>query len=242
MGARAKFFIGTFFSFGVSRLHSQEIEVPASPVDEYRVQSQYGPEKAVLNSRYPRDNKLEIGLGGGYSGASSLMRYFAANGSVVYHINQRHAIEPLWFSYTWASQTDFVKTQIADKRPAQKGALAIEMPQFVGAASYLFSPFYTKMHITERQVAHFDVYMGAGVGFVQEKIEYLNGADGGSKLRPGLSLAAGLRFVFAPRWAMRFEFRDILHRSENLGSSSTANNIQFTAGMSIFFGRFPKFE
>lgn len=220
----------------------ESIQLPASAVDDYRIQSQYGPEKSVLNSRFPREGKLEVGAGFGYSGASSLMRYMAANGSLVYHLSQRHALEPIWFSYAWSKKTKFVDDQIAAKRPSQSAALSVELPQFVGAASYLFSPYYAKMHITERKVTHFDVYLGAGVGFLQEKITYLDGRKGSSKMRPGVSLAAGLRFLMPPRWALRFEFRDIIHSTENLGSSAMANNIQLTAGLSIFFGRFPRFE
>jgi len=218
------------------------IQLPESSVEDYRVESQYGPEKGVLNPKFPLDSKLEIGGGFGYSSASTLMRYYAATGSVVYHLSQRHAVEPVWFSYTWADQSKFVKDQIAAKKPAQVSSLSVQLPRYFAAASYLFSPYYAKMHITERSVTHFDVYMGLGVGLVNEQKVFLDESKAESIVRPGLSLAVGMRFLLPPRWSLRLEMRDIIHQSESFGLSKTVNNVQLTASLNLFFSGFPSFE
>ncbi len=218
------------------------IQLPESSVEEYRIESQYGPDKAVLNPIFPLGEKLEIGGGFGYSSSSSLMSYYAATGSVVYHLSQRHSIEPIWFSYAWAKKSDFVESQITAKKPGQAGVLALGLPKYLAAASYLFSPYYAKMHITERSVTHFDVYMGIGVGMVSEEKVFLSNTKAESTVRPGLSLATGLRFLLPSRWAMRFEVRDIIHSSENFGTTKTVNNVQLTASLGVFFGGFPHLE
>lgn len=214
------------------------IQLPQGTVDTYRVESQYGPEIAVLQPRYGHDNRLELGLGATYSSVSSVFRYAAAQGSVVYHINARHAIEPLWLSFAFFKQkTDFVKTQIADKI-SNKSALSVEIPQMTVAASYLYTPYYAKMHLTERTVTHFDVYFGLGFAMVKGQNVFLDDKLGDTKMRPGVSLAGGLRFLFDPRWALRLEVRDIIHQQDNFGAESLVNNIQLAASLNIFFGRF----
>lgn len=216
-------------------------QLPESYVDTFRVDTQYGSSKAVLNPVFARDNKIEIGLGGAYSAQSSLMSYYSATGSLTYHINLRHSIEPIWFGYAWGKQGKFVRDEITAKLPAgdsRRATLGVEIPEQMYAASYFFSPYYTKMHITEQSVAHFDVYMGAGFGFVRNRTVYLDDTKGGLTNRPGASVAAGIRFMMPSRWGWRFELRDIIHRTGDFGKVATANTLQVGTSIDIFFGSF----
>ena len=211
--------------------------LPPGPVDAYRVDSQYGASEAVLKPRFGRDGKLEVGIGGAYSNFSSLVDYYAYTGSLTYHINMRHAIEPIWFGYVKGTQGAFVKNEITEK-VGKLGTSGVEIPEQIFAASYLFSPFYTKMHITEQSVTHFDVYFGLGFGMLRNREVFLNGKEGDLINRPAASLAAGVRFLFPERWGMRVELRDFVHSMKNFNASSIGSTMQVAASVDIFFGSF----
>ncbi|NCN27756.1 outer membrane beta-barrel domain-containing protein [bacterium] len=218
-------------------------KLPKSPGETYRVESQYGPEIAVLNPLFPRKNKVEIDIGGSYQGVSSLNNYYSVHGAGTWHFNRRHAFEPIWFQYNWGDYTNFVESEIRDKLPPSvpPSDLAVELPKWIYAATYYFSPYYSKMHITESSVWHFDTYMGAGIAVVKTEEKYLNGARGEQYNRIGGNVALGMRFLFGSRWGFRMEIRDFIFKSKNIGAMDTQNLLQISAGLSVFFGGFPDY-
>jgi outer membrane beta-barrel protein len=213
---------------------------------QYGVRSQYGPNVAVLNPLFPRDGKIELSFAVNYSTLSSLIDYWGFSGSALYHINKRHAIEPIWFQYNLASISGFAESEIRDKvkklSPAKAATLGIDVPKLIVASSYIFSPFYSKMHITEMSVLHFDFYTGVGIAGVKTEHELLNGKIDSESWRMGASLALGVRLLSKSRFGFRFELRDIIHSSKNIDSTSLTNTLQMTAGFSLFFGAFPDYS
>ena len=97
------------------------------------------------------------------------------------------------------------------------------------------------MHITETSVLHMDMYIGGGPALIYTEEHLLDGKKGAEETRFGLSLSAGIRLLFAPRWAFKVELRDLIHKAKNVGADETLNNLQVNAGFSIFFGSFPDY-
>jgi outer membrane beta-barrel protein len=218
-------------------------KLPESAVDSYRLESNYGPEIAVLNPLFPRDNKVELSLGGVYSPVSTIHNYYAFNGALLYHINHRHALEPVWFQYNQGKETAFINGQVRDKMPASVGrnSLGVEIPKWIYSFSYLFSPYYSKMHITETSVWHFDTYLGAGLAIVNTEEKNLAGGKGEKHQRFGGAATAGMRFLMGSRYGLRLELRDFIYRGKNLGSEDTQHSLQMAVNFSIFFGAFPDY-
>lgn len=246
-----KFWIGTLCAIAAS-IPSQQVfaakkkarinaaGIPESTVDRYRSESHYGPDDAVLNPAFGRNGKWEFGLGFAYSPFSSLVHYTGYSGNVTIHINRRHAIEPLYFVYNRPEFSNFLKTQIRDKTGAAgQAANSVEMTRQTFAGSYLFSPYYSKMHITERTVAHFDVFLGLGFGILRNEPTTLAGTPSAIISRPAGVFSAGLRFLLPPRFAMRVELRDFVHRAANIGKADIENTLHISLSTSIFFGAFP---
>jgi len=211
-------------------------EAPASFVENYRIESQYGAGEAVLNPIFSHEQRVELSGGATYQATSSLVNYGTATGSLTYHINARHAVEPVYFGHVFGGRfTKFLKDEIVNNPDANNAASAtVEMPKLLYAASYLFSPFYAKMHITEQTVTHFDVYFGLGVGVVKTEDQILGGGTGNSQTRPAASLAAGIRFLFPNHFALRAELRDFVYTSKNFGQNGTGNNFQLGLAASVF--------
>lgn len=231
---------GGLLAFLSTAALAAEVQLPSGSVDAYRVESQYGASQAVLNPSFPKEGKLEIGLGVAFSPMSSLMKYTAASGSVTYHLSDRHAIEPIWFGRAWGRMGNFVKNETgpSDILHGDPSKLGVDVPEQIFAASYFFTPYYSKMHITEQSVAHFDFYFGAGFAVLRERQYFLDGTKGAVENRPGASLAMGLRFLFPSRWGLRVELRDFVHQAKNYGSSGVSNTLQVASSLDVFFGSF----
>jgi len=216
-------------------------DMPKSRVDSYRVKSQYGPEISILNPLFPKDQKLEFSFMGAFSQFSSLQTNWGYGGSIVYHINRRHAIEPFWFQLLSSSQTSFLETQIAAKTPFTTNGY-VSLPKWMYSASYIFTPFYSKMSVTEMTVAHWDVYASVGFGLVKSETQSVQNGNALEEATKGAFVAGvGLRLLVPYRWGIRMELRDFIHKSDNFGKSSITNSLQMTAGLSIFFGAFPDY-
>jgi outer membrane beta-barrel protein len=210
-----------------------------SAVEQYRIQSHYGPEEALLSPLFPRESKIEISGGAALSPLSSLVDAHAYNGSLIYHINRRHAVEPVFYSRTTGVLSNFVNTEIRDKVSASKRqSLTIEIPTQMLAASYFFSPYHAKLHLSERSVSHLDFYVGLGAGAVENEAVNLNGVGGEKQWRAGGLITAGVRMLFRPRFALRLEARDFIHGTHNFGENTTTHSFQFGASLSVFFGSF----
>jgi len=234
------FVIAAPFSFA-QETPERFVPIPESAVEKFLVASQYGPEEAVLNAAFPRDGKWEFSGGYAYSPFSSLMQYQGWSGALTIHINRRHAIEPLYYVQQKAVPTDFLNTQVRDKilDANVRDATKFDLPKESFGASYLFSPYYAKMHITERTVTHFDVYLGLGAGLMRSYPQSLSGIAGTLENRPAALVTAGMRFLLPSRFGLRLELRDFIHAERNFGKTFTANTLQISLSTSIFFGAFP---
>lgn len=241
-----KSFVGaSFCALGVLLASEQGLAsfttMPKSRVDAYRIKSQYGPEVGMLNPLFPKDQKVEVSVLGAWSPFSSLQNYWAYGGALTYHINRRHAIEPVWFQINSATRTNFVDSQIRDPLAGAANNLSVSLPQWSYAASYVFTPFYSKMQITEMNVAHIDVYASAGVGVVKTRLQSLVGENGAESTNAGAALGLGLRLLVPYRWGLRVDLKNFTHKAENFEKSALTNTLQLSAGLSVFFGSFPDY-
>lgn len=221
-------------------------EGPADPVGTYQIQSQYGPEVAVLNPIFDKNNSFEFGLGAAYSPTSSLYDYAGVTGSLSYHLNRRHSLD-FFGQYNFYSQiSSFAETEIKDKCPGSStcnsATLGIDLPIVMLAATYTFTPYYTKMHITDMSVVHMDITASLGPAGVMTESALLNDNTGDSNWRFGGLVAAGLRLLMRDRWAFRFELKNFIHPSKNVGADEIVNDLQLTAGVSFFLNSFNSYQ
>jgi outer membrane beta-barrel protein len=235
--------VGSLFILSLCHLEAQSTDA-MRPVETYQVESQYGPQKAVLNSIFPKDGNFELTFGANYSPLSSLYDYLGVSAGVIYHFNQRHAIEPIWAQYNFGGISDFAITEIADKLPsaADRQRLGVDIPRMIVSSSYIFTPYYSKMHLTDMSVMHMDLYVSAGVAGVMTEQILLNQETGDTNWRVGGVLSMGLRMLFRSRYGVRVEIKDYIHPAKNVGADEIVNNIQITAGLSIFLDSFPDYK
>lgn len=233
--------VSMFWGATVFAQSQPAIELPESPAKEHRVESQYGPNVSILNPLFPRDNKISIGLGGTYQSLSSLHNSFGGTVSAAYHLNLRHTIEPIYFNYQKASMSDFVTAQVRDESTStENSTVSVSLPKYIYAATYYYTPYYSKMHIGYSTVAHFDFFFGGGLAYIAQEETFLNGTKKGDTSSFGANLSTGMRFLFRPRFGLRFELKDFIYKSQDFGKKEWVNNLQLALSFDVFFGSFPK--
>jgi len=164
--------LGAFLAAGSNA--NATVRAKDTAVEQFRIQSHYGPEEALLIPVFPHESKVEISGGAGLAPLSSLQKSWAYSGSLTYHINRRHAVEPLYYLKSSGELSNFVREQVRDKIDAGKNAaLGVTLPEQLFAASYFFSPYHAKLHLSSFSVSHFDVFIGAGLGAAQTKQLFL---------------------------------------------------------------------
>jgi outer membrane beta-barrel protein len=228
-----------------SALWAQPSDVFSSSVERYQRESNFGPEIAVSTPAYDKEGKVEFSFGAGYSSFSSLIHHYSYGGSISYHFNRRHGFEPIWFFEHKSELGPFARREFRDNANVSdesKNTQGLEAPKQVFASSYFFNPYYAKMHLSERTVAHFDVVTGIGLGMLRTQNLLLNGSVDtalAATNRFGPVITTGVRFKLPPRFALRAELRNFIHQSQNLGRVSWNHSFGFYMSASLFFGSFP---
>lgn len=214
------------------------------PVEAYQIQSQYGPEVAVLNPIFDKNNSLELMLGVNYSPVSSLYDYAGLSGGVAYHLSRRHSLEAFAQYNFLAEISSFAESEIKDKCIAvgcPGAGLGIDIPIMMVGALYTFTPYYTKMHITDMSVVHMDITASLGPAGVLTEQAMFQDTTGDQNWQFGGVLAAGIRVLKRDRWGFRVELKDFIHQATNVGSKEIVNDLQLSAGLSFFLDRFPSY-
>ncbi len=239
--SRLAFVITTVLFFGV-QARAQEETQEIKSLRNYQIQSQYGAESAVLNPIFPKDSQFELSLGANYSPSSSLYDYAGVSAGAIYHFNRRHAIEPILVQYNFGELSSFAITQIADKVDgAKKAQLGVDLPRMIVSSNYIFTPYYSKMHLTDLAIAHMDFYALVGIAGVYTESLKLDNALGETNWRVGGNLGLGLRVLMRSRYGVRFEVRDFIHTANQLGANELTNDIQASLSLSIFLDSFPDY-
>jgi len=137
------------------------------------------------------------------------------------------------------NKSSFTVVEIGNKAIINGPNVSFELPKTMMFLSYQYTPYYSKMHITARTVAHFDSYFGIGAGMVAGKQKFaISGTEVDGDSRIGGQIYAVMRFMFQNRWALKFELRDFIHQMENLKDIKVANHLQLSVSLSAFFGGF----
>lgn len=237
---RGFFLFSLFLTTAWAQGQGEAPDEKSLPLNRYRIDSQYGPRDPILAPRFPRDHKVELNLGVFSAPFSSLSQSYGASGALTYHVNRRHSLELPSFSWIQSGLSDFTKNQIAEKISSSlRTSSFVEAPKWSVMGGYVFSPYNIKMSLTERNVLHFDFLLGAGWHLMKTATLDLTGAQINQKNRSGPGFLAGFRFWVPDRFAMRLDFRNLLHQAENFQKQSLQNHLQISLSASVFFGSFP---
>lgn len=215
------------------------VQIKDTSVEQFRIQSHYGPEEALLQPLFPRESKLELNGGVGLANLSSIQNSWVWSGSLMYHINRRHAVEPIYYLRSTPEISSFIDTEVTQKIDAgRRDTLTVSVPRQTFIGSYVFSPYHAKLHLSSQAVSHFDLFIGGGIGATQVEQWDLNGSLKSDQWKATALITTGFRMLFEPRFALRFEVRDLIYGQDNFGRKSTGHHVQLGLSLSVFFGSF----
>jgi outer membrane beta-barrel protein len=150
---------------------------------------------------------------------------------VGFYINRFHSLHVSAGYAVYSANTSFVNNELVAKNSLSASQIGVEVPKLMSSIQYQYSPYYTKMHLTDLTTAHFDVYVGGGLGVLQNETYFASGTRAGSVTRPALALSAGLRFHMFSEMLMTLALEDFIHKAENFSAPFTANTLQM--GLSL---------
>jgi outer membrane beta-barrel protein len=213
--------------------HSKNTE--KSPLESYRIDTHYGPRVAVLKSLYDKEGKVQLKALGSYLPYSSLYNAWSVGGGLSFFFNQ---------SWGWSIvEGQYYKTQLSgflaqDNFDSFRSGNSISVPKLKVASSVLWSPIYSKMHLTQKTLLHFDLVTGVGLGWGRFEKRDLNFTNPQSVDTFGGQLKLGFRFWLPPRWTLELEFDDFISRVENFSSKSVGHTLGMNISLGLFFGEF----
>src|SRR5690606_20071618 len=87
------------------------------------------------------------------------------------------------------------------------------------------APFYGKMNLMDLMIVYFDMYLTAGISFVD--------SDQGQKT--AFNIGIGQRFYFTDSFSFRVDFRNRMYTEKRSGQDTSKELISIDFGLSYFF-------
>jgi outer membrane beta-barrel protein len=171
--------------------------------------------QVVVDRLYPKRSRFEIDVFFGVLPNDAFLLYLTPGLRLAWHFTEQFALE-LGGAYSLGVDTALRRQLEADDALIQARLRDRVIARFGLAA--VWSPIYGKLAVTNRRVAHFDMYFLFEAGGVYTDGEESLGLKGG--VWPEVGLGLGLRFFVAKRISLRFEFRQRLAIREGLGEDS----------------------
>ena len=164
----------------------------------------------------------EFNLGFGVLPINAFTKGLTLGGGYTFHFNQLLAWEIVQFHYSFAFDTNLTKQleQNYNVQPTQISSL-----NYFATSNFVFKPLYGKLALTNRWVAHLEVFFAAGVGagmFTNPMV-----------VRPGFDAGGGFRFYLNDLFSLRLDVRDYTFFT---GGTSTSSELFIGLAAAVTFG------
>lgn len=184
----------------------------------------------VLQRRlYQTDGDFQLSLYVGSVPNDPFLNYFPVGLRFGYHLSETLAVE-LSGAYNIETQTD-----LADflDETGDVSVFLRDIQKWRANVAILWSPIYGKFSFAGTKLAHFDWFLGAGVGVVgveNPSTDNLNDVSTGVK--PEVAIITGWNLHLTQRWALRLDYRQFIFQKEDGGVAFPS---ELSLGGSFFF-------
>jgi outer membrane beta-barrel protein len=177
-----------------------------------------GRRKGVQKRDFIKRLRLEISAWGGFYASDLLSTSYDYGGAIAFYPGEDFGIEASLLV------TPF---DLAVERPLTQffsGQIFRPTLAFIVVGDFLWSPIHLKLRVSEKAIAHGDVFFALGAG------DTINQTAQGVTFDFGLGLK-----VYANRYlAVRFDLRDYLMIQEAVGIERVTNSLVGVIGLSLF--------
>jgi len=177
-----------------------------------------GRRKGVQKRDFLKRLRLEVSAWGGFFASDLLSTSYDYGGAIAFYPGEDFGFE---------ASLVVTPFDLAVERPLTQffaGQVFKKTTAFVVVGDFLWSPIHLKLRVSERSIAHGDVFFVLGAG------------DTVSQTVQGITFDAGLGLkLYANKWlAVRFDLRDYLMVQEAVAVQRVTNNIVGLFGLSLF--------
>lgn len=187
---------------------------------------------AVIQRKDRAGGRHELSVPGVAQINSRFTQHFGTGLDYRYHFSELLSLNLGGTWYGWNTDTVFkeeMETK-AQQAPLTAGAVLMEWDAHTGLE---FTPLYGKFSFFQAGVVHFGIYLGAGLGLADTRVQLRPAKGdrprtfGDTGLRPVGSLNAGMRLFLGRHFALRFEVRDVAVSNEiSQINGCTLNDLQ----------------
>jgi outer membrane beta-barrel protein len=176
-------------------------------------------QRRASEREFVRQNRHELTAFGGYYVSDLYDGTFIVGGMYTFHVTEDVAIEA-------NAAFSRVRSPIGKRLELDRGITLLPREERVILAftNVVWSPLHGKFNFFTNQIVHFDLYMLAGVGIIDNSTSF--GVAG--------QLGVGARLLFGRAVALRVDLRDNIFRTQILTTRTYQNDIQLTLGLSLF--------
>ncbi len=200
---------------------------------------------AVVRAKhYYKPGKFEAGIGVGTMPYDSIISHYLFGGRFTWHITDHFGWEVLDAAIASGSVSGFTTDLVTTK--GISNLQTIQIKTLLGS-NFVASPFHGKVRLFGSSVVHFDAFAIAGLGFANTDVLKFsspgeNQASTQTIQKTGwdlmLSFGIGFKFFVGDSFAILFDARDYLIRSETYGSQNFKSNYAAILSASMFFPSF----
>lgn len=187
---------------------------------------------------YTANDKLEIAAVVGYVSNDPFNRIIVPGVSVAYHYGEHSAIE-VHAGYGMYSPKQLL-SQVRQK--TARDPAVVSRPQFFVTGNYMWTPIYGKLAAFGEVVLHYDLFVLAGGGIVNDEIETNTTTQNGvvvktisNKIFPATNAAIGQHIFFSKRTALRVEIRPYVFWEQIDNKWDPNGDVQVLTGFSFLF-------
>ncbi|MFT5992152.1 MAG: outer membrane beta-barrel protein [Bradymonadia bacterium] len=220
---------------GVSEANAQsdgEAEIATEEGDVDELWAENRTVRVIQRRLYPTDGEFQLTLFMGMIPNDPFANYYPVGLRLGYWLSESVAIE-LSGSYigdALSAETDLTEFLTS----VDVDAFAQDQQRWRAGGAVLWSPLYGKFSFLGNKLAHFDWYIGAGVGVVgtENPSSDALGVETANTFAPEVTILTGWNLHLHQRWALRLDYRQGIFTSEGGGAAFPS---ELSLGASYFF-------
>lgn len=204
-------------------------EAPTEEGDLEAIWAERRTVRVIQRRLYPTDGEFQLTLFAGSVPNDPFINYFPVGLRFGYWFSESIAVE-LSGSFLLSTNTDlkeFLNAENVD-------VFERDEQLYRANAAVLWSPLYGKFSFLGNKLAHFDWYLGTGVGVVgvRNPVSGFEGVRTSDSIAPEVTVLTGWNLHLHDRWALRLDYRQGIFQKDGGG---VAYPSEISLGGSFFF-------
>lgn len=191
---------------------TEDEDVPEGPLSE-QFEDYWSVDRevdAIKNKMFRREGRLAVGLHGGIMSSEPFFWYSPVGLRLDYYLSDNFGLE-LEGSYMLRHDTDLTGFVRSEKAGFDESRDALDIFKWRAHALAVWSPFYGKLALLQRKLAHFDLNLAAGFGAVSLERPNKTRTNSEGVITPEFVFGGGVQFFANNHITVRFTGRGYVY-------------------------------